>query len=61
MTIKESEKRDLNLIRKVVNITNSSEWLALNTNNQQHSAIAMIVTLALIEEATEPGIFNQRL
>ena len=58
---KEADKRDIDLIRRAMDLTNNSEWPALQTNNQQHSAIAMIVTLAMLDEAATPGIFNNKL
>ena len=39
---------------------NKKDWPTLNTNKQQ-TKIATIITCALLDEASKPGIFNQKL
>ena len=56
---KEGDKRDMELIKRTIDISNTREWPEIQTN--QHSTIAMVVTLALLDEASTSGVFNRKL
>ena len=58
---KENQDRDTELIRQTINMANKDEWPELKTNTQQHAKIVTLITLALVEEAIKPGIFNKKL
>merc|ERR1711874_803084 len=57
---KEIRTRETELISKVLDMSNKNDWPTLNTNTQQ-TKIAAIITCALLDEASQPGIFNQKL
>ena len=63
VTINESKNRDEELIRKVININNNEEFPPLinrNQFNKQQTGITTILTLALIDEANNPGTFERK-
>ena len=55
----ESNNRDLELIKSVFEYTNSESWPTLQT--KQQSRTATIISLALLDEAVNKGIFQQKL
>ena len=55
----ESNNRDLELIKSVYEYTNSETWPTLQT--KQQSRTATIISLALLDEAVNKGIFQQKL
>ena len=57
----ESENRETELIRKVIDINNQVEFPITANQTQQQSAINTILTLVLIDEANNPGIFEEKL
>ena len=56
----QASKRDLELITRVFDYTNTETWPHLQTNPQQLK-ITSIITLALIDEAVNPGVFENKL
>ena len=61
VNVNEKENRDVELIRKAINF-NNNEGSPININQTpQQSAITTIVTLALIDEANNQGIFENKL
>ena len=64
---KEVNNRDIELIKKAIAINNNSddnfdeEWPTLNNKKIQHTAMTAILSLALLDEATNPGIFEEKL
>ena len=52
-------ERDVELIKKVI-AQSESEWPSIHRNTQ-HSHIATMITLALIDEAVNPGVFQNKL
>ena len=54
---KNASSRDIELIRKTIDITNKEDFPTLKNQTTQHLKMAAIVTLALIDEANNPGIF----
>jgi len=61
MEEKESTKRDKELITSTLNIANNNEWPDIQGNNKQHTKIITLITLALLDEAADPGKFNKTL
>ena len=59
---KESSNKEVELIRKAFNIYNE-EWPLPQIGNQnpQQTKIAAIVTLALLDEASSPGVFDKKI
>ena len=58
---KDQEVRNTKLIKQTLNLAVREEWPALFTESSQHSQIAAIIILALLEEAATPGTFNNNL
>ena len=56
---KESNKREIDLIRKAINLASNEEYPQIGTQN--HTKIATIISLALLDEAASPGVFQQKL
>ena len=56
----QNNKRDLDLITKVFDYTNTEAWPKLQHNPDQ-TKVSTIITLALLEEAVNPGIFQEKL
>ena len=50
--------REIELIRKAINISSEEEFPQIRPQN---SKIATIITLALLDEASSPGIFENKL
>ena len=63
IALKETNNKEIELIRKALNLNNIEEWPLPNilSQNPQHSKIATIVTLALLDEATTPGVFDRKM
>ena len=61
--VKETNNKEINLIRKALNFNNTEEWPLPNmsTLKPQHSKIATIVSLVLLDEASNPGVFERKL
>ena len=61
--LEENEKvnRNTELIKATLNIANNNEWPEIEINNKQHTKIITLITLALLDEAAEPGKFNKTL
>ena len=57
----ENVKRNRELITATLNIANNNEWPEIQTNNKQHTKIITLITLALLDEAADPGKFNKTL
>ena len=53
-------ERDCQLIRKVFDFTNNEAWPRIGANSQ-HNQIAAIISLALIDEAVNQGVFQAKL
>ena len=51
--------RDVELIKKVIDLS-EREWPSIQRNTQ-HNQISTIITLALIDEAVNPGVFQDKL
>ena len=60
---KETTNKDIELIRRALNLANNEEWPLpkWEQQNPQHCKIATIVTLALLDEASSPGVFNKKI
>ena len=56
---KETNKKEIELIKKVLDISSTNEYPHLKT--QDHSKIATIISLVLLDEASSPGIFDTKL
>ena len=56
----QNNKRDLELITKVFDYTNTEAWPKLQHNPDQ-TKVSTIITLALLDEAVNPGIFQEKL
>ena len=56
----QNDKRDLELITKAFDYTNNEAWPKLQPNPNQIK-VSTIVTLALLDEAVNPGIFQKKL
>ena len=56
----QNNKRDLDLITKVFDYTNTEAWPKLQHNPDQ-TKVSTIITLALLDEAVNPGIFQEKL
>ena len=56
----QNDKRDVELITRVFNYTNKDAWPQLQHNPDQ-TKVSTIVTLALLDEAVNPGIFQSKL
>ena len=63
LTSNETNSRDIELIRKAIDLSNNEQWPMIQTTNQtpQNSKITTIVTLALLDEASNPGTFDKKL
>ena len=61
VAINEADNKETELIRKVININNNEEFPNLIKQNPQQSAITTILTLALIDEANNPGVFEKKI
>ena len=55
----QNDKRDLALITRVFDYTNNEAWPKLQHNSEQ-TKVSTIVTLALLDEAVNPGIFQKK-
>ena len=53
-----ANQREMDLIKRVVDYQNTDVWPPLN---QQNTKIATIITLALLDEARNPGVFQTKL
>ena len=62
---KESTNREIELIRRAINISNEEEYPLIRNQSQigtqNHDKIATIISLALLDEAASPGVFEQKL
>ena len=56
-----SVKRDTDLINATLNMASYRDWPELQTSNKQHTKIVTLITLALLDEACEPGTFDKNL
>merc|ERR1712121_252724 len=56
----QNNKRDLELITKIFDYTNTEAWPKLQHNPDQ-TKMSTIITLALLDEAVNPGIFQEKL
>ena len=56
-----TNKRDIELIKQTLKISNTDIWPALTRNPQQHQKSSMILLLTLLEESLNPGIFQEKL
>ena len=54
-------KKETELIKKVLDLTDKKEWPALTISNTQQTQVITIVTCALLDEATNPGVFSRKL
>ena len=54
-------KRDANLIKKTIEITNTGAWPALHKYQDQQQKTSTIILLALLDEAKHPGTFQRKL
>ena len=61
LKVNEIENRDLELIRKAMNINSNEEFPITINQTPQQSAINTIITLALIDEANNQGVFEKKL
>ena len=63
LSINKESSRDIELIRKALNFTSDEDWPLPHTDSRkaQHNKIATIVTLALLDEASTPGIFEKKI
>ena len=63
LSINKESSRDIELIRKALNFTSDEDWPLPHTDSRkaQHNKIATIVTLALLDEASTPGIFENKI
>ena len=61
--VKETNNKEINLIRKALNFNNTEEWPLPNMSSlkPQHSKIATIVSLVLLDEASNPGVFERKM
>ena len=57
---KQENQRDLNLMKTVIDFSNTNDWPIAQTN-KQHQQISTIVMLTLLEEAVSPGSFQANL
>ena len=55
----QNNKKDLELITRVFDYTNTEAWPKLQHNPDQ-TKVSTIVTLALLDEAVNPGIFQKK-
>ena len=55
----EGNERDLNLIKSVFEYSNYNTWPALQTKQQLTTSV--LIKLALIDEAVNPGSFQKKL
>ena len=51
----------MELIKKTIEISNTDAWPALQQNQKQQQMTSTIVLLALLEENSNPGIFQNKL
>ena len=61
VNVNEKENREIELIRKAINFNNNEEFPLIINQTPQQSAITTIVTLALIDEANNEGVFENKL
>ena len=61
VNVNEKENREIELIRKAINFNNNEEFPLIINQTPQQSAITTIVTLALIDEANNEGVFEIKL
>ena len=53
-----ANQREIDLIKRVVDYQNTDIWPPLN---QQNTKVATIISLALLDEANNPGVFQNKL
>ena len=51
----------MELIKKTIEISTTDAWPALQQNQKQQQMTSTIVLLALLEENSNPGIFQNKL
>ena len=56
----QAKQHDIDLIRNVIEFSNTEEWPTLQHNSQQ-TRVTTIVAMALLEEAVMPGSFQAKL
>ena len=56
----QAKQHDINLIRSVLEFSNTEEWPTLQ-HNSQHTRVTAIVAMALMDEAVIPGTFQAKL
>ena len=56
----QSDAKDINLIKKFVDMTHNETWPNLKINKQQ-TQLTTLITLAIIDEAFNPGLFQDKL
>ena len=61
--LKESNNKEIDMIRKALNFDNMENWPlpSIESQNPQNTKIATIVTLALLDEASTPGVFSRKM
>ena len=57
----ENSKRDKELIRQAINLSDRQAFPELISNEKQHQTMAAIISLALLDEASTKGSFNRKL
>ena len=57
----EENKRDTELIKKTIELSNTDAWPALQHNQNQQQMTSTIVLLALLDENSNPGVFQNKL
>ena len=55
----ETNQKDIELIKSVFEYSNTNVWPTMNT--KQHTSINTIISMALLDEAINPGIFQNKL
>ena len=57
----DENKKDMELIKKTIEISTTDAWPALQQNQKQQQMTSTIVLLALLEKNSNPGIFQNKL
>ena len=55
------DKRDTELIKKTIELSNTEAWPALQQNQNQQQMTSTIILLALLDENSNPGVFQNKL
>ena len=56
-----TNKRDIELIKRTLEITTTDTWPALAHNFEHHQKISTVLLMALLDESQRPGIFQRKL